>query len=100
MDYEFFLRLRKKGARFRTIEAPLARMAYDGQSERSLRATLTKTRDIRRLHQSPALYRSQAYYLYQLARGELRGALQRAGLGGFVGWYRGRFAWPPKGRAT
>lgn len=97
MDYEFFLRLQAHGARFRVIEAPLARMAYGGQSERSLRKTLAEARDIRRLHRSPALYRSQAYFLYQLARSELRSAFQRAGLGGFVRGYRRRFAWPPKG---
>jgi glycosyltransferase involved in cell wall biosynthesis len=98
MDYEFFLRLKVHGARFRVIDAPLARMAYGGQSERSLRRTLAEARDIRRLHRSPALYRSQAWYLYQLIRSELRGTLQRAGLGSIVGWYRRRFSWPPKGR--
>src|SRR6185503_1141333 len=44
MDYEFFLRLYAHGARFRVIEAPLARMAYGGQSEHSLARTLAEAR--------------------------------------------------------
>jgi glycosyltransferase involved in cell wall biosynthesis len=97
MDYEFFLRLHAGGARFAVIERPLARMAWGGQSERSLVRTLRECRDIRRLHRSPGIHGTELYHWYQLARGGTRLALQRIGLGEFVRWYRGRFAWPPKG---
>lgn len=97
MDYEFFLRLRVRGARFAVIDRPLARMAGGGQSERSLQRTLRECRDIRRLHQSPWPYASDVYYRYQLARAGARRALQRAGLGALVRGYRRVLAWPPKG---
>lgn len=99
MDYEFFLRLQRNGAKFRVIERPLARMAYGGQSERSLWRTLVEARDVRRRHRSPWWYRSNACLVYEFARGSVRVALQRAGLGGLVRWYRRRFATLPKERA-
>ncbi|MFI5372721.1 MAG: glycosyltransferase family 2 protein [Candidatus Eisenbacteria bacterium] len=97
MDYEFFLRLWVRGARFAVLERPLARMAGGGQSEHSLRRTLAECRDIRRLHGSRWPYASDAYYLYQLMRAGGRRALQRAGLGELVRGYRRVLAWPPKG---
>jgi glycosyltransferase involved in cell wall biosynthesis len=97
MDYEFFLRLKVRGARFAVLERPVARMAGGGQSERSLTRTLAECRDIRRLHHSPWPYASDAYYRYQLARASARRALQSAGLGVFVRGYRRVLAWPPKG---
>ena len=92
MDYDFFLRLYYAGARFRVIPRPLARMAWGGQSERSAWTTLAECRDIRRRHPTSAWHRSQAFFLLLLARLKLREALQRAGLGGVVAWYRRRFA--------
>lgn len=97
MDYEFFLRLHIAGARFRVIERPLARMASGGQSERSLWRTASECRAIRIRHQSSAWHRSRIYFLWTVARGIARRVLQRLGLRIVVGWYRQRFAWPPKG---
>jgi glycosyltransferase involved in cell wall biosynthesis len=97
MDYEFFLRLFTRGARFAVLEQPVARMAGGGQSERSLTRTLAECRDIRRLHHSPWPYASEGYYGYQLARAGARRALQTAGLGALVRGYRRVLAWPPKG---
>ena len=96
MDYELFLRLQRQGARFRVIERPLVRMAYGGQSERSLWRTLVEARDVRRKHQSPWWYRSNLCLLYEYLRGSVRAALQRMGLGGLVRWYRRHFATLPK----
>ncbi len=97
MDYEFFLRLRRAGARFQVIGRPLARMAGGGQSERSLWRTARECRAIRRRHGSSAWHRSRAYFLWTLVRGLTRRALQRAGLGGLVAWYRRHLSWPRKG---
>ncbi len=96
MDYELFLRFHAAGARFRVIERPLARMAWGGQSERSIWRTLAECRDIRRRHGSPAWYRSQAFFLLTVVRLAMREALQRAGLGAIVAAYRRRFATAPK----
>jgi len=92
MDYELFLRLHAAGARFRVVPEPLARMAYGGQSERSIWRTQRECRDIRRRHSSSAWHRSQAFFLLLVARFEAREWLQRAGLGALVAWYRRRFA--------
>lgn len=97
MDYEFFLRLHRAGVRFRVVERPLARMASGGQSDRSLWRTASECRDIRRRYRSSTWHRSQLYFLWTVARGLSRRALQRGGLGGVVAWYRRRLAWPPKG---
>lgn len=97
MDYEFFLRLARAGARFAVIDTPLARMAWGGQSERSLARTLAETRDIRRRHHSPRWYRSQAFYLWLVMRAGARQALQRLGLGALVAWWRQHLSWPRKG---
>jgi GT2 family glycosyltransferase len=97
MDYEFFLRLHAAGCRFGVIEAPLASMAAGGQSERSLWTTFSETHAIRRRLLRGGFSRSPAYFLALVARGTLRRALQRAGLGGAVRWFRRRFALLPKG---
>ena len=97
MDYEFFLRLHRAGARIQVIERPLARMAGGGQSERSLWRTASECRAIRRRHGSSRWHASRAYFLWTVARGLARRALQRTGLGRMVAWYRRRLSWPPKG---
>jgi len=89
MDYEFFLRLYRAGARFRVIEEPLARMAGGGQSERSLWLTATECREIRRRHGASPWHRSQAYFAWTVARGLARRALQR---GGLARWWIGTAA--------
>jgi glycosyltransferase involved in cell wall biosynthesis len=97
MDYEYFLRLKRAGARIQVIERPLARMAGGGQSERSLWRTASECRAIRRRHGSSAWHSSQVYFLWTVARGVARRALQRLGLGTAVAWYRRHLSWPPKG---
>ena len=97
MDYEFFLRLRRAGVRIQVIERPLARMAGGGQSERSLWRTASECRAIRRRHGSSGWHASRGYFLWTVARGLARRALQRIGLKGTVAWYRRHLSWPPKG---
>ncbi|HEY7728856.1 MAG TPA: glycosyltransferase family 2 protein [Candidatus Eisenbacteria bacterium] len=97
MDYEFFLRARATGARFAVIPRPLASMAKGGQSERSLWVTMSETHAIRRRVLARGLGRSPAYLAWVLLRGWARRGLQRAGLGGFVAWFRRRFALARKG---
>ncbi len=92
MDYEFFLRLHAAGCRFAVIEEPLAFMTNAGQSERSLWATLSETQAIRRRHVRSGFARSGAYLALLYARGAVRRALQRMGLGGLVDLFRRRFA--------
>lgn len=96
MDYDFFLRARASGARFLVVDRPLASMAKGGQSERSLWITMRETHAIRRRVLRRGIARSPLYLAWVLARGAARRALQRAGLGGFVAWFRRRFALAPK----
>jgi glycosyltransferase involved in cell wall biosynthesis len=97
MDYDFFLRAQAAGARFEVVPEVLAAMAAGGQSERSLRVTLRETHAIRRRVLSRGIGRSPLYLGWLLARGAARRSLQRAGLGGFVAWFRRRFALARKG---
>jgi glycosyltransferase involved in cell wall biosynthesis len=97
MDYEFFLRLHRAGVTMRVIPRPLARMAWGGQSERSLWRTASECRTIRQRHHASAWHRSRVYLSWTVTRGLTRRTLQQAGLMGLVRWYRSRFAWPPKG---
>lgn len=97
MDYDFFLRAKLAGARFRVVPVALARFAAGGQSERSLWKTLRETHEIRARH-LPAGWTTSEPYLWALwLKGSLRMALQQLGLHGLVGWYRRRVAYPPKG---
>lgn len=97
MDYDFFLRAHAAGARFAVLPEPLASMAKGGQSERSLWITLRETHAIRRRVLTRGAGRSPAYFAWVLARASARRMLQRAGLGGFVAWFRRRFALAQKG---
>jgi GT2 family glycosyltransferase len=97
MDYDFFLRARLAGARFRVVPAALVAMAGGGQSERSLWRTLRETHDIRRRHLATGLGRSPAWLAYLWTKGSTRVALQRLGLDGLVRWWRRTLAYPPKG---
>ncbi len=97
MDYDFFLRAKLAGARFRIVPVALAQFAAGGQSERSLWKTLRETHEIRARH-LPAGWTTSVPYLWALwLKGSSRMALQRLGLHGLVGWYRRRVAYPPKG---
>ena len=97
MDYDFFLRAQMAGAIFREIPEPLARMAGGGQSERSLFRTLKETHEVRRRRLRSGPSRSLGWLLALWGKGSLRIALQRAGLRGFVSWWRRHMAYPPKG---
>ncbi len=97
MDYDFFLRARLAGARFGTLPEPaLTRFAAGGQSERSLWKTLKETHDIRRRHLERGWSRSRAFLWLLWAKGTVRIGLQRAGLNGFVAWWRRTLARPRK----
>jgi len=96
MDYDFFLRALVRGKRFEVIPETLARMASGGQSERSLWKTYGETHAIRERVLDGGWERSYAYFLFLVARGTARRALQRAGLGGLVAWVRRRFSMAPK----
>ena len=97
MDYDFFLRAFVRGKRFEIIPETLARMASGGQSERSLWVTYRETHLIRARDLQDGWERSFTYFLFLVARGSTRRALQRAGLGGLVSWLRRRLAMAPKG---
>lgn len=97
MDYDFFLRALARGKRFEVIPETLARMASGGQSERSLWKTYRETHLIRGRALDRGWERSYGYFVFLVARGTARRALQRAGLGGLVSWVRRRFAMAPKG---
>jgi glycosyltransferase involved in cell wall biosynthesis len=97
MDYDFFLRALVQMKRFEVIPETLARMASGGQSERSLWATYRETHLIRARVLRSGWERSETYFLFLVARGTLRRALQRVGLRGLVSWLRRRFAMAPKG---
>jgi glycosyltransferase involved in cell wall biosynthesis len=97
MDYDFFLRAFVRGKVFEVIPDTLARMASGGQSERSLWKTYRETHAIRKRVLARGWERSDAYFLFLVARGTARRVLQRAGLGGLVAWVRRRFAMAPKG---
>jgi hypothetical protein len=53
---------------------------------------MRETHAIRRRVLARGAGRSPAYLAWVLARGWSRRGLQRAGLGGFVAWFRRRFA--------
>ena len=92
MDYELFLRWHVRGVRFEVIPEPLARMEYGGLSERSLWETLSETQRARRALLGSGFERSSAYLVLLFARGVIRRTLERAGLAGFVAWFRRRHA--------
>ncbi len=96
MDYDFFLRAFVRGKRFAVLPETLARMASGGQSERSLWKTYRETQAIRARTLTRGWERGRSYFYYLVARGTARRALQRAGLGGLVSWFRSRFALSPK----
>jgi glycosyltransferase involved in cell wall biosynthesis len=96
MDYDFFLRASVRGKRFEVLPETIARMASGGQSERSLWKTYRETQEIRARVLTGGWERSGAYFYYLVARGTARRALQRAGLGGLVSWFRRRFSLSPK----
>lgn len=96
MDYDLFLRAHLGGARFATLDTPLARFAAGGQSERSLWKTLRETHEIRRRHLKRGWSRSRVFLWLLFAKGTVRIALQKAGLAGFVAWYRRTLAVPRK----
>ena len=97
MDYDLFLRARNAGARFAVIDRALTSVAWGGQSERSLWATLRETHDIRRRHLRSGWSRSWAFLVFLVVKGRVRMALQGAGLTGLVAWYRRHLAIPRKG---
>lgn len=97
MDYDLFLRARAAGARFRVIDRPLTRVAWGGQSERSLWRTLRETHDIRRRHLRSGWSRSWVFLAFLYVKGRVRMALQGAGLTGLVAWYRRHLSLPRKG---
>lgn len=96
MDYDFFLRARRSGARFRALDLPIAKVAWGGQSERSLWKTLHETHIVRRRHLPPGWSTSPPHLWLLYAKGTIRAAMQSLGLHGFVRWYRTRFARPRK----
>jgi glycosyltransferase involved in cell wall biosynthesis len=96
MDYDFFLRALAAGFAFEVIPRPLARMAGEGQSERSLWATYRETHRIRKRVLGRGWECSTPYFVYLVTRGSTRRALQRMGLRGLVRWFRRRFALAPK----
>jgi len=97
MDYDFFLRAKLAGARFRVVPEPLTRFAAGGQSERSLWKTLAETHAIRRRVLRSGAGRSPLWLWALWLKGTVRIALQRVGLGAVVAAYRRRLAWPRKG---
>jgi glycosyltransferase involved in cell wall biosynthesis len=99
MDYELFLRLYIQGHLFQALDAPLARMAAGGVSERSLWRTQKEAWLIRQSLLTSGFSRTYPYFLYVVFRTSCRRGLQRVGLGGFVSWYRKRFAIAPKDTA-
>lgn len=96
MDYDFFLRARVAGARFRAIELPVTRMPWGGQSERSIWKTLHETHEVRRRHLPPGLRTSVVRLWLLYLKGSIRLGLQNAGLQRVVDLYRRRFARPRK----
>ena len=96
MDYDFFLRARIAGARFRAIELPVTRMTWGGQSERSIWKTLHETHVIRRRHLPPGLRTSVLRLWLLYVKGSIRLALQNLGLQRVVDLYRRWFARPRK----
>ena len=97
MDYDFFLRAKLAGARFRVMPFPVSRFAAGGQSERSLWRTLLETHEIRRRRLPRGWSRSRAHLVALWLKGSTRVVLQRAGLEPLVAWYRRNVAYPPKG---
>ncbi len=96
MDYDFFLRARLGGARFRTVTLPVTRMTWGGQSERSIWKTLEETHRVRVRLLPPGLRTSRLRLWLLYAKGSIRLALQRLGLDAVVRFYRRRFARPRK----
>ena len=97
MDYDFFLRAKLAGARFRVVPAALSRFAAGGQSERSLWRTLLETHHVRQRLLRHGWTRSRMYLVALWLKAEARVLLQRIGLDAIVTWYRRRVARPPKG---
>ena len=97
MDYDFFLRAKLAGARFRVVPMALTRFAAGGQSERSLWRTLHETHEIRRRRLRSGPSRSSGYLAALWFKGTVRIALQRMGLTRLVAAYRRHVAYPPKG---
>lgn len=97
MDYDFFLRAKVAGARFRGVEKPVVVVAWGGQSERSLWRTLRETHEVRRRRLAHGWSRSGLFLAFLYAKGAIRDALQRMGLASFVAWYRRNLSIPRKG---
>jgi glycosyltransferase involved in cell wall biosynthesis len=96
MDYDFFLRARLGGARFRTLSVPIARVTWGGQSERSIWKTLHETHMVRRRYLPPGLRTSKLRLVLLYLKGTIRLCLQQLGLHGVVRAYRWLLARPRK----
>jgi glycosyltransferase involved in cell wall biosynthesis len=97
MDYDFFLRAKVTGARFRAVEKPVVVVAWGGQSERSLWRTLRETHEVRRRRLASGWSRSGLFLAFLYGKGVIRDTMQRAGLASLVAWYRRNLSIPRKG---
>jgi len=92
MDYDFFLRAWLGGARFAVMPETLTRVAWGGQSERSLWKTLRETHQIRRRLLPRGFARSPLFLGLLYAKGSVRQGLQALGLAGLVTAWRRAFS--------
>jgi glycosyltransferase involved in cell wall biosynthesis len=97
MDYELYLRFRRRGARFERVDEVLANMSLGGVSDRRWREGLREVRRAQR-ENGAGWPSAQWSYLFHLAKGSVRWALERAGARGLVALYRERVARVRKAR--
>lgn len=92
MDYDFFLRAKLGGARFAVMPETLTRVAWGGQSERSLWKTLAETHAVRRRLLARGFSRTGAFLGFLYVKGRVRMTLQNAGLSSLVTAWRRAFS--------
>jgi glycosyltransferase involved in cell wall biosynthesis len=91
MDYEFFLRCQRGGARFAPVDAVLANMRYGGVGHRQWLGAAAEVRRAQRLNGAPAVL-AWRRWIWRNFRSTSRLCLEKLHLGRFVAWYRRRLS--------
>jgi glycosyltransferase involved in cell wall biosynthesis len=87
MDYELYLRFYTRGARFVRTDAVLANMALGGTSDRNWKRAVAEVKQAQ-LENGVPYARAEAHYLFQMAKGGTRRAVQKVGGQRLVDFYR------------
>ena len=92
MDYELLLRFKRQGVQFLSLEDVLANMQHDGTSEENWKNALQETHKARAALLENSFFTGHGYYLFLVAKRQLRIVLEKFGWNGFIRVYRSRLA--------